>query len=246
MAGLFKTDGLIIREVKYKESDRILTVLTGKGEKISCKAPGALKKGSKLSGPTQMLTYCDFVINDMGNFSNVTEATVKEAFTGMKSDFTAFSLGCYMAEVTNILDESGPELLSLLLNSYYVLSEHMYPETLVKAVFELRIAALAGYEPDLTCCCGCGKSDPDSPVLGIETGKICCRACRNASTGLTYPLGKEGLAAARYILAAPPKKIYPKNISEETLKLLGDASEHYLTKQADRKFTTLEYYKNIL
>ena len=37
---------LVLREVKYKEADRILTVLTEDG-KLSMKAPGALRKNSK-------------------------------------------------------------------------------------------------------------------------------------------------------------------------------------------------------
>ena len=36
---------LVLREVKYKEADRILTVLTEDG-KLTMKAPGALRKNS--------------------------------------------------------------------------------------------------------------------------------------------------------------------------------------------------------
>ena len=43
---MFKTTkGLILREVKYKEADRILTVLTEDMGKITVKARGALRKG---------------------------------------------------------------------------------------------------------------------------------------------------------------------------------------------------------
>ena len=43
------TKALILREVRYKESDRILTVLTDTDGKRTLKARGALRKGSKTS-----------------------------------------------------------------------------------------------------------------------------------------------------------------------------------------------------
>lgn len=55
---MFKTTkGLILREVKYKEADRILTVLTEDMGKITVKARGALRKGSKVAAATQLLRF---------------------------------------------------------------------------------------------------------------------------------------------------------------------------------------------
>ena len=45
------TDALVLREVRYKEADRILTLLTSAEGKISVKARGALRKGSRSSSP---------------------------------------------------------------------------------------------------------------------------------------------------------------------------------------------------
>ena len=47
------TKALILREVRYKESDRILTVLTDTDGKRTLKARGALRKGSKMAAATQ-------------------------------------------------------------------------------------------------------------------------------------------------------------------------------------------------
>ena len=41
------TRGLILREVRYKEADRILTILTESEGKITAKARGALRKSSR-------------------------------------------------------------------------------------------------------------------------------------------------------------------------------------------------------
>ena len=45
---MFKTvNALVLREVRYKEADRILTLLTDTDGKITVKARGALRKSSK-------------------------------------------------------------------------------------------------------------------------------------------------------------------------------------------------------
>ena len=52
---MFKTTrGLVLREVRYKEADRILTILTESEGKITAKARGALRKTSR----TGALTAC--------------------------------------------------------------------------------------------------------------------------------------------------------------------------------------------
>ena len=43
---MYKTlHGLVLREVKYKESSKILTILTEEEGKITAEAKGALRKG---------------------------------------------------------------------------------------------------------------------------------------------------------------------------------------------------------
>lgn len=49
------TRGLILREAKYKESDKILTILTETEGKITAKARGVARTRSKLAAATQLL-----------------------------------------------------------------------------------------------------------------------------------------------------------------------------------------------
>ena len=48
---MFKTvNALVLREVRYKEADRILILLTDTEGKITAKARGALRKSSRTAG----------------------------------------------------------------------------------------------------------------------------------------------------------------------------------------------------
>ena len=155
---MFKTvNALVLREVRYKEADRILTLLTDTDGKITVKARGALRKSSKTAAATQQLTYSEMTLfGNLGRWT-VNEATVKEGFDGLRTDIGNFALGCYFAECVDALsveDQPDAPLMQLALNCLYALSRGMYTPEHIKAAFELRLMCLAGYTPELSHCAG--------------------------------------------------------------------------------------------
>ena len=118
------TNALVLREVRYKEADRILTLLTSTDGKITVKARGALRKSSKTAAGTQQLTYSEMSLFGNRGKWTVNEAVVKEEFAGLREDIEAFALGSYFAECLEALsveDQADPELLQLGLNSLFAL-----------------------------------------------------------------------------------------------------------------------------
>lgn len=133
---MFKTTkGLILREVKYKEADRILTVLTADEGKITVKARGALRKGSKVSAATQLLVFSELTLFENKGRWTVNEASTIEEFKGLRDDITALSLASYFAECVEALtdeDQPNPYILQLILNCLFALSNDMYSQELLK------------------------------------------------------------------------------------------------------------------
>ena len=246
---IFKSvDALVLRETKYKEADRILTLYTSQLGKITVKAPGALRKGSKIGAATQQLTYSELTLLSRQGMLTVSEAVFKESFKGLREDFENYCLGCYFAECVEALtvDEmKDTAVMQLILNSLFALSNHLYNPELIKAAFELRLMCILGYEPDLSHCHVCGKDNPEQPFIGYEKGLICCRKCRNAETGPTSILCGSSLDAMRYICSANPKKLFSFEVDDEALERLASACEHYIVSKAERRFSTLDYWKSI-
>lgn len=235
--------GLVLREVKYKEADRILTVLTEEG-KLTVKAPGALRKTSKFGAATQQLTFSELTLYARMGHWQVREGTVLEGFEGLRTDLEKLSLGVYFAQVLEAVadeDASGPELLQLGLNSLYALSSGLGEHGLIKAVFELRLSCLAGYAPELGGCMQCGE-DEGELYFDVQRGGLVCSRCR--SYGLK-PLSPACLAAMRHGAYAPPKKIFSFTLTGDAAGELERLCESYLLTMLDRPFSTLDYYKSI-
>ena len=241
------TDALILREVRYKEADRILTLLSASEGKLTVKARGALRKGSRTGACTQQLTYSELTLFGNRGKWTVNEGVIKEPFSGLREDMESLALGSYFAECLEALaveDQPDPALMQLGLNCLYALSRRLYEPAHIKAAFELRLMCLAGYLPELERCPVCGRTEPAEPMLSLTNGAVCCRDCRT-SMGECALLCDASLKALRYITGAEPKQLLSFGLTEDALRRLADAAERYLLLHMERKFSTLEYWKKI-
>ncbi len=246
---MFKTTrGLVLREVRYKEADRILTILTESEGKITAKARGALRKTSRTGAATQQLTWSELTLFGNRGKWQVNEGSVIEGFDGLRADIAKLALGSYFSECLDAFgaeEQPEPALLQLGLNSLYALSRDLCDPIQIKAAFEMRLMTLTGFQPNVEACVYCGKTEPEDPCLGLETGGLCCRACRKADFGRTAGLGGGALPALRYIIAAPAKQLFSFKLEGNGLRLLSEAAEDYLCEHAERSFPTLEYWKKV-
>lgn len=241
------TQGLVLRETMYKESDKILTVLTAEGGKRTVKAQGCRKKGSALAAGSQLLTWSDMTLFEYRDFFTLREASTLQEFRGLRADLEKLALGSYFAEAAEAVAEEGvpqPALLSLILNSLYALDRLDKPLPLVKAAFELRLLCAAGFGPLLDACAACGLPDPEEPRLNLTEGVLHCAACKGeVGEGISMPLDSGSLAAMRFVADSPSKRFLSFSLGGDSLRRFGDAAEAYLMTQLERGFRTLDYYK---
>ncbi|MCI8422627.1 MAG: DNA repair protein RecO [Lawsonibacter sp.] len=241
------TNALVLRGVDYKESDKILTLLTQELGKLTASARGCRKKGSALATGCQLLCWSQVVLYDYGGRWSVKEAATLREFQGVRAGLDKLALACYFAEVTELLAVEGlpsPELLSLLLNSLHALDRMDKPLPLVKAAFEGKSMCLAGYEPALESCAACGAEQPESPRFYLQEGELRCAACLEAQ-GPFLPLDASALAALRHIVYGNPKRLFSFRAEGESLLLLAGLTEAYLQVQLEREFQTLDFYKQV-
>ena len=239
------TRGLVLREAKYKESDKILTILTETDGKISAKARGVQRTRSKIAAASQLLSFSDFTFFGSRGKWTINEAESLEQFRALRGDIELLALGSYIAELLEAVANENvpePEILQLGLNALYALSNRLCPPAQVKAAFELRLMSLAGYRPQLDECAGCGRTDMDSARLFPEHGELFCPECR-AVGGLR--MDRSVIDAMRYILDADPRRVFAFRLPEDELRALGGVTEAYALYELDRAFGSLDYYKKL-
>lgn len=239
-----KTKALVLRSVDYHETDCILTVLTGEQGLLTLKARGVRRKSSELKAACQLLAYSEFTVFENRGYHTINEAVPIEQFTQLRRDLEQFALASYFAQLAEVLsqqDQPDGEVLSLTLNAFYALSKLGRPQAIVKAAYELRMIALAGYEPQLTGCAVCANETPDR--FDVISGTCVCASCGRG--GLCLPLSGGSLAAMRYILTCEAKKLYSFSLAPQEEKELSDIAQTYLLTQLERGFSALDFYQSL-
>jgi DNA repair protein RecO (recombination protein O) len=215
--GFATVRALVLRSVTYKESSRILTVLTDTHGKITVSAQGAVRKNSRVAPAVQPLTFSEMTLSHNRDRWTLTEAHVIEQFRELTEQLDRFALGSYVLELLeNVADEDSPnpEILSLGLRTLFALGEGRRSVQLVKAAFELRLMCLAGFTPTL-----------DAARLETLGG---------------VRLDNDARAAVRHVVTCDARRVFSFALADETRFV--SAAEGYVLEKLERGFKTLDYY----
>lgn len=188
------------------------------------------------------MVYSDMTWFEYQGRWTLQEAATLQEFRGVREDLTRLALGSYFAEVCEAVaveGEDNPELLSLLLNSLYALDTLKKPPELVRAAFDWKCMALAGYAPLLDGCARCGE-EPREPRLNLTAGVVSCAACGDGAA-----LTAEMLCAMRHIVSGDPKRLFSFRLTGEQLGRFAALASDYLTTQLERGFRTLDFYLSV-
>ena len=239
--------GLVVRATEYKERDLLLTLLTQEQGRITVKARNVRRRSSPTAVACQLLAFSEFSLYEHHDQFIVNDARVVELFPGLRLDVKKLSLATYISQVASLISQEdipSPELLPLVLNCLYAISNLEIPEEKVKAVFELRCACLAGFMPDLSGCYSCRSDMPD--YFDVSSGQLECISCRSLeSNGIRMPVSSGVLNAMRYICFCEPKKIFSFSLGDEGILFLSQITETFLCAQLERGFSSLDLYKSL-
>ena len=268
---LITVNGLITRSYPSGDHDRVIQMITEDHGRLAVMVKGGnSKRGGASAACTQLFTYGNFELycgsnRDLYWFRG---GSVLTSFYNLSSDLTRVSLAAYLCDLASDLTErdmAGEEtsaLLRMLLNSLYTLDKGQKPHALVKGVFELRTAAMMGYQPNLLGCDESGEGYPAEAYFDIMNGHLVCSNCqtkRNRLAGrypaceeelgerrIICPITASVLAAMRYALAAPDAKIFSFSLADPTEEQAFErVAETYLLNHLEQDYETLRFYRSV-
>ncbi len=222
--------GLVLRETKYGESHRILTVLTKTHGILSITAKGSLNPKSKFFSAGGLYCYSEWVFQEGAKTYFAKEAAPIETFFGLRTTVENVYLAAYIAELAQFFSPVGeecPSLLRLTLNSFHVLSHHQKPPLLVKSVYEMRSMSEHGFMPDLLACKSCGQFDKGAFAFLVAEGILLCEACAKKQN-ITCNLGEASLLALRHIVYSENDKLFSFTLKPNSMQQLNTVTQQYI------------------
>jgi len=143
----FKTEGIIIKRRNFKDSDRVLTVLTKTHGKIYVRAAGVRKITSRRAGHIELLNHSILSLYQGNTFPVLTEASTISNFSDIKKNLENVGLALHLCELVDGLCPENQEnsrvffLLKQTLDRLN-LSEN---NTLLINEFEVQLLTILGY-----------------------------------------------------------------------------------------------------
>ncbi len=258
---LTEVKALVLRTVDLADNDKLLTLFTEEYGKLTAVANGSRTLKSRHLAAAQPFCYGSYVLYKKGERYWVREVSLIESFFDLRTDLVRMALASYVVDVADdVIRENAPEreFLRLTLNTLYATARGKEPPAKIKAVFEMRAAALLGFCPMLDTCADCGEAGGEL-CLDVMNGSLLCRNCRETHAPLPLdtdedfrtarilcPLNEGALAALRYTVTCPPERLFAFRLEgEEEMRLFAAAAEKYLLNQLERSFRSLDFYKEV-
>ena len=243
----FTTNALVIREQLIGEKDRLVTLLSNDFGIIKAYATGANTIKSKKGAATSLLAYSSVTISQKNDTYRVNEASPIEIFFKVGEDIEILSLAQYFCELCDRyapLGENSNDILRLVLNSLYFLSEKKRNIHLLKGIFELRLMSLVGYMPDLVACKTCIKYEDDIMYFDTFEGVLYCPSCIKYSKDFAV-INKTLLTALRHIVYVDLNRLFAFSIPDEAALALSKITERYLLNKTEHTFQTLNFFNSL-
>lgn len=243
-----KTEGIVLREMRFKETSKILTILTRNHGKIHAMARGAYKPKSQLIGSTQTFSYNNYVLFKGKNFYYINQADIIDSFYSIREDINRVLFGSYLLELADlsILEgEDNEKLFLLLRKGLNVLSglENDFIKFIL--AYELKYISFLGYKPMISRCVICGRTDFNKFKFSIDKGGIVCSNCYSLESRVEN-MDISMYKALKVLLFAPLDKLYSVKISKKTMFKLHVIMVKYILYNIDRDhFNSLNILKTI-
>lgn len=177
---IISTDGIVVSSIPFKESSRIINILTKDMGIVGCIVKGCKSLKSKLRLPSEKFAYGTFHFYYKENgLSTLIEADIKNYFINIKSDIVKISYMSYLCELaTNVYKESSnSEVYDILISALLKIEDNFDPKIITNIV-EIQYLSYIGISLCLDSCVNCGSTKV--VTLSTSKGGYLCSNCRQS------------------------------------------------------------------
>jgi DNA repair protein RecO (recombination protein O) len=213
--GSLKTEGIVLRSLRYSEADRILHLYTPDRGRISAIAKGVRRAKSRFGGRLEPFFRLNLVLYEgRSEMLNVTSAETVAAYPRLREDAGALDGAARACEaVARVFDDGDPHrgVYHLLANELALLDGDPARAGRANALaFRLKLLLAAGFAPHLAACASCGETEHLMGFSGAAGGVVCA-ACEASAFPLDQDAHDFMVAALGRPLAeapdAPPRAL---------------------------------------
>ena len=229
MPGPVKTQGVVLRSLRYGEADRILHLYTRERGKMGAIAKGVRRARSRFGGRLEPFFRLDLILHEgRSELLTVTGAETVAGYPRLREHAGALDTAARACDaVSRLFDTSDPHpgVYNLLCNELALLDgDPARGGHANQLAFRLKLLLAAGLAPQLAACVSCGEREHLSGFSGAAGGVV-CPACEAGS----FPLDEEAHAFLVGAMGRPLAETPPaaERALRQAERAIVDTVEHH-------------------
>ena len=229
---------LIVKDVSYKENDKILHALSRSMGKIQLISKGSKKPNSHLVNVSQIFAHSKCTMTKSRDMYIITSAELIDNFYNLKNNMDAFYYGNYILELISYVaqeNEYDYKIFDMTVSVIHYLSCFNENFDKLTAAYELKLVSMLGYKPDFLHCLSCGDTIKADAKFSIKDGGMFCSKCVNYGNGINVTYGE--ILTLDKILKSKFENIGSIEVNMKILNLIRNFLFYYIGKD---NFTTLK------
>jgi DNA repair protein RecO (recombination protein O) len=157
-----KTDAIVLKTMKFRDTSKIVTFYTRQYGKLKGVAKGARQMKSKFGASLEPMTRVSLVLyrKEHRDLQLVSQCDIVNYYKRIHSEIERMSVALSILDLVNQLthdEEENGELFRLLVETFDQLERAAKNHANLFYAFEIRLAGLFGFSPDLEVCGRCRK-----------------------------------------------------------------------------------------
>ncbi|NLK65133.1 MAG: DNA repair protein RecO [Tissierellia bacterium] len=235
---MIQEEVLILKEISYKENDKILHALSKNSGKIQIISKGSKKTNSHLINASQIFAYSKCTLNVSKDMYIMTSAQLLDNFYNLKNNMDAYYNACYILELISYVaqeNEYETRIFDMTVSVLSHLCKYTHEHDKLTAAYELKLAAMLGYKPNFLHCLRCGSSINADGKFSVTEGGVFCGPCVNYGNGINVTYNE--ILTMDKILKSKFEDIGFIEVTKHIMGLIRKFLFYYIGKD---NFTTLK------
>lgn len=160
-----------------------------------------------------------------------------EVFYNIRTDLDKLKYAVHINKIIQDVTHENQncyQILQLLLNTLYTISETDKNLDLVLSVFKMRLLCILGFTPKINECINC-KQKKSLNYFSLQDNGFKCEDCSKQDTSC-IKMSESTQNAVKYTITAPAKKLYSFSIKDESLEEFKLITKLYFNDKLEKEY----------
>ncbi|MEG1310101.1 MAG: DNA repair protein RecO [Bacilli bacterium] len=236
-------NGIVLTEVNYGETSKIINILTEHHGVIGVYAKGARTLKSKFRTTSSKLTYGQFFIKyNKEKMSYLNDVTVINNFKNIMKDIIKIGYANYLLDLTNQVIKEGitDYILPNLLSALKKIDNGMDPK-IITSIIEIKYLENLGVMPILDSCVSCGTKTNIATISSYKGGFLCNDCKENEPI-----ISEKAIKLIRLFSLVDIEKIDKLEISDSVIEEITNFIDDYYERYTGLYMKTKQFLKSLI